>query len=359
MAAWLYGRVGELLSTATVAPQVTNFALNQSTDAIEFIFQAPPGLADYVVTRLGFRQGTIAGTAPTYRVSLQGVDSTTGYPDGTIKASAGAYVDYTPSAPNNNTWQWVTLGSTYTASPGELLAMVLKYQSGTIDGSNNVTFTYSNNLGGFAFPYGINTDAGTRSKNIAHPTFGWGTASLAHGFPASAWTTVSFNSGSSPSEYALRFKLPVPGAQYTVRGVRVMATPAAGHTLRVTLYSGTSVLQQVDVDGDNTSSAAASRYLDVFFDETTLTTLTGDTEYRIGFAPQDSTNWTLPYMDVAAAADLDAWPLGRDWYTSTRAGGAWSDTTTRRLLACPVVDTLNPAAGKAARNLSIGSAVMC
>src|SRR5438105_4685448 len=86
----------------------TSFALDQTTDQIEYIFQAAEAIT---ITRLGFRYGTRTGTPPTYQVSLQGVDGT-GVPDGTVKGGGSpASATFTPPADAtwDATWRWVTL----------------------------------------------------------------------------------------------------------------------------------------------------------------------------------------------------------------------------------------------------------
>src|SRR5262245_37730924 len=64
--------------TATLS--LTNFDLNQSTDQLEFIFQAREGVQ---IRSLGIRLNTQT-LSPNYKISLQGVNAS-GNPDGVIK----------------------------------------------------------------------------------------------------------------------------------------------------------------------------------------------------------------------------------------------------------------------------------
>lgn len=333
-------------AVAPVSPSLQAFTLDETTDALEFIFAAPAGVASTTITRLGFRQGTLTGTAPVFRVSLQGVDGT-GIPDGTIKASGSAFFDYTPTSGNNNKWQWVTLGASYAAAPGEILALVIKYQSGTIDASNKCSFTSTLAINSQNFPYVITNAAGVRTKTQGPLVYGFGTTGQAYGSPLDSTTNTSFNSGSTPDEHACRFLLPTGwGSTYRIRGVGLaFVTGAAGHVLRVTLYSGTTVLQQVDWDTDH-ATGFANVVADILFDESSLTDLSYGSVYRLGLAPQDTTNQNVGHITVAANADLDAYPGGLEMYTSTRTdAGAWTDIDTRRLNLDLLLDDLTGGAG--------------
>lgn len=335
-------------------PAYTNFTLDGSTDALEYIFQAPPGAASYSITRLGVRLGTITGTTPTYRLSLQGVDGS-GNPDGTIKGGGTpASVTFSPSGLgwSNNTWHWVDLDNAYSASPGELLAHVVDYSSGTVDGSNNASFTSTvgTNYTNLAFPYSITNNATVRTKvATAMACRAWGTSSVAYDFPSLSFTSTTYNSGSTPDEYALKWTLPADwGATYKVRGVRVMLGLAAAATMTVKLYDsdGSTVLQDIAWDTDHTTGTSA-RWKQILFNESSLSSLSFGTAYRIGFVPSSATNHSINYMDVDAAADWDAWPGGQNVLTSTRTdAGAWTDTTTRRLF-CELVlaDITEPSGG--------------
>src|SRR5262245_2059365 len=106
----------------TNAPAISNFTLNANNDQVEFVFQVREAVT---ITRLGFRQGTVTGTSPEFKISLQGVD-TSGNPDGTIKGGGSPAEDlFTPAGGANSTWLWKTLDNSYAAAAGEFLASVI------------------------------------------------------------------------------------------------------------------------------------------------------------------------------------------------------------------------------------------
>jgi hypothetical protein len=119
-------------------------------------------------------------------------------------------------------------------------------------------------------------------------------------------------------------------------GVRVPMRHAATKTFKLQLYTGTTVLQTITLDTDivSTSNPGIFRNGIYFFDETTLATLTGGSQYRVGIQAQETAaNLAIRTLDMAAAADLDAYPFGTAWFLSTRAdAGTWSDDTTKRPL---------------------------
>lgn len=323
--------------------------LNQSTDAAEFIFQVPEAVT---ITKIGMRQSSITGTPPDYKLSLQGVDAS-GNPDGTIKGGGSpASVTITPGAGDTGAFAWKTLDNSYAASRGEFLAIVFAYTgSKTIDSSNRVS--WSLNVGTLErnnFPYATFNDNGSRTR-YETSIFGYASASKAYGFPAKDCSTLAYNSGSSPNEYAMAFNIPTTFcATYTVVGVRFPILPGASTTLDAKLYSGTgagdtTVLQSVTFDSDVVQAAATMKVVELYFDESTLSTLNAGSGYRLSIVPGSATNQTLVYVDVSAVADWDAMPYGQQVWTSTRAGGNWTDVTTRRLVMELILADVTQAAG--------------
>lgn len=316
----------------------TNFALDQTTDQMEWIFQAKEAAT---ITRLGFRYGSRTGTPPTYKISLQGVDGS-GNPDGTIKGGGSpASKTFTPPADAtwDGTWRWHTLDNTYTCANGEALSIVIAYSSGTVDGANMSSITSvdtwsmtGGSLGG-AF-YAQTNNAGARSRSSARAVFAYSSASHVYGQPIKAgFSSASTTQTTTPDEYASRFILPAGcGTSYKISGVYTSINWPNVRTAKLQLYSGTTILQTRTVDTD-TMNFGSQRGNEISFDDTTLATLTFGTEYRIGIQPQDAAGG---YLFLGATQDSNAewepYPLGTDWYLSSRTDlGAWTDDTTSRL----------------------------
>jgi hypothetical protein len=317
-------------------PTLTNFTLNGSTDQLEIIFELPPGAASFSITRLGIRLATITGTTPTYKISLQGMDAS-GNPDGTIKGGGTpASKIFSPSGLGwaAGTFNWLTLDNAYSGSPGEKLALVVAYDSGTVDGSNNAAFTTHVVNASSNWPYSIQNDAGSRTRQSALPCFGWGTASKAYGFPLKNGGSLSFINTATPDEYAMKFTLASAFAQsYKISAARFSGVWGAGNSTLMSLYEGTTTLQDKLHDGDAGVSTSTARQNILTFDESALSALILSGTYRIAFAPQNAFATVLAYIEVENVADWEAWPGGADFGYSTRTdSGAWTDTDTRRLL---------------------------
>lgn len=316
-------------------PGFLNFALNGSTDQFEFTFQAEESGP---LTRLGVRLGAKTGTTPTYKISLQGVDGS-GLPDGTIKGGGSpCSKTFNPSSLGwaDGSWNWLTLDNPYTMTRGELLAGVIAYDSGTIDGSNNASFSAHNNTGpNFLFPRVFQNDAGSRTLTSSMPYFGYGTATRAFGTPIQTAGSATVNSGSTPDEVGMLFTLPSAwsGTKQIVK-VRVGMYVNSGQSILWQLYDsdGSTVLQNVTTDTD-TPRTGVYGWHEYTFDEETLATLKFGSSYRLTMAPQAVTSHFPSYIEVASAADFDAWEGGQNiQWTERTNGGAWTDRPTRRPL---------------------------
>lgn len=327
----------------------TNFALDGNTDLVEWIFQAPAAIT---ISKLGFRYGVRAGTPPTYQISLQGV-GTDGNPDGTIKgATNNALKAFTPPADAtwNSTWQWLTLDETATVARGDMLAIVIAYSSGTVDGSNNSSFTTHASIGGSrqGHPYATQNAAGVRTRSTSMPIYGYTSASATYGRPLETITATAYNSGSSPNEYGLRFTIPTTWCStFKVVGIRWFGlTGGAGDSYDVELYDADgdpgTVLQSVTIDWDyNTAVGGSSRMQELYFNEATLSTLNAGSTYHVGLTANDAANGMAVHrLTVDAAGDWEAWPGGQHFADATRAGAGWTSVAAIRPLIHLILDDI-------------------
>lgn len=338
-------------SPGTGSASYTSATLDASTDAAEWLFDAQEAAT---ITKLGFRLTSKTGTSPTFKISLQGRTSG-GVPDGTIKGSGSpASATFTVTSITAGDWTWITLDNSYTCTRGEKLAIVIAYDSGTIDGSNNIAVTVAHDAFGvrYGFPIAIQNNAGSRTRvGSAAPLYGYASSSRTFGFPIKAFTETQYSSDSTPDEYALGFAIPSGfGATMQIGGVRITGRcSAASKSLLVTLYDGTTSLQTVTFDTDDFIAAASGfRSIEFIFDETTLSTLTVGSMYRLAFAPQDTGhNFALCVIETSTASDLDAFPGGTDFVLSTRTNsGSWdADSTTKRPVAEFLIDDFTEPSG--------------
>jgi hypothetical protein len=342
-------------------PVGITFALNSSTDAIEFIFYAEDAV---VISKLGFQLQAITGTSPVYKISLQGV-TTSGRADGTIKGGGTpASKTFTPvGAP---TWMRVTLDNTYTCVRGELLAIVLEYSSGTIDGSNNITsrYRFANGKGNaLQIPYAVTVDSGVGTKqNNGYPAFTYESTTQVYGYAMNSGGAVNVNSGSSPDEYGTKFIYPAGWFDtHTIMGVRFWITPpnTVGATLRIRLYAsdGSTVLQTKTIEPVVTSAPTSAGWHEIFWDSATLDTLTAGSAFYITLAPQTATNWTFGEANFNQNADMLCWFPTLTYavrVTRTNDTPPWVEDNTRFIPIEPIfADITEPSGGGGTTNILI------
>lgn len=338
------------LSDGTTLAVNQPFAINANNDSIEWIVQLPEATT---ITAIGFLYGVRTGTPPTYRASLQSVN-TSGRASGTVLGGGSpASATFTPPADAtwNGTYQWVTLTNGYAGARGEVLSIVLDYSSGTVDGSNNSSFvTFARYVtNGAAFPTVHHVDAGVGTRQVSFPAVAWKSASKTYGWPVVSFNSTALNSGTTPDEQAISFNVPSTWwSTYKVVGVEFKARAnASGTTLKVALYTGTTELQNITVDLDLANTGTSTNVWRVYFDEESLSTLNAGSTYRVGFAPQEvGASFFIQTMTTAAASDASAWPGGSVFAYSTRTdGGAWTDDATSRPLANLILSDITAPAG--------------
>lgn len=351
-----FGAPGPISATA---PSGTVFALNQSTDVLSFIFQAPEAIT---ITRVAIVLPSTSpnGTGTTWIAGLQGVDATNGQPNGTfLGGGTPASVTFTNSGLSTSNTNWLTLANSYTCTRGQAMAMVVQYSSGTTPSSGTQDLTlltstsWAPNMG---LPYAITNDNGSVSKvNTSPPAFGIGSSTQAYMFPYKGAFNTAFQVGSNPDEYAIRFKVPDSWCStYKVSGLRFCGqAPTAGtNNTLVRLYDtdGSTVLATFDWDTEIAQSNTTTRLFNLGFTDTTLPTLTAGSVYRVGFAPQTSGTLTVRGITFTSAADGAAYDNGDEVYSSSRTNeGAWTDDQTMRILGeILLTDLTEPAGGSVA-----------
>ena len=352
-------------------PGFNTSLIDAATKKAGWVFQATDTSA---ITALGFRYGTRTGTPVQHRISIQGVSAATGDPDGTAVATAA----FTP--PADTTWnsliQAITIShdgsgntiSSYTLTRGTLYAIVIEpcqnctapcSGAATPDSTNNSSFTATMTWsdGRPNFPYADTYNGSAWAKGTsAYPVYFYRSASRTYGFPIQAISTNATNS--SGAEIGASFNLPSTWfTSFQVVGARAYLSPgAAGKTLKIVLYSGTTLLQSVTLDTDQFSAAGGNRAVDIYFADASLTTLSTGTTYRIGFSPQNtSQNLGLETLDLAAAGDRTAFAGQTTLALSTRTGcgspcdatsTAWAaDTTTSLPLVELILDVITAPSG--------------
>ncbi len=320
-------RWGQRTDIASATTQTCDAA----TDGLGFIFQS---LTTEAITHLGFRYGLRTGTPPTYIAALEGIDAS-GLPNGTILGGGSpASGTFTPPADTtwNSLWRWVTLSNAYTPTRGEKLALTIRHSSGTVNASNNSTFTLRFTTAAaevFAFPYGLTLTAGTWAKVVVDvPIFAIRTANQRYGMLIQSLFSTTVTTTGHRS--AMRFTLPATWAEtFALAGARMSFTaPAAAGSFKFALWQDTTELTSMTLDSDMLGVNTGRRNGEFLFTDTTLPVLTFGTQYRLGLEVISSLAAGIIGLQLSESDDRLAYPLGTNRGYSTWNGSTWTDDNT-------------------------------
>lgn len=291
-----------------------------------------PGSSKTLSTgKIHYKSGvvTFANAGTTLKAGVQDV-AATGLEDGTYDVSGT--VTGGGGSPTSNNLNSITMATgTKTITHGDLIAVVIEMTAR--GGADSVVVQRNNNAG--SMPY-CTTDTGAGpAKSSTTPivtiefddgTMGWlGTSS----FACLLETSAAVNTGTTPDEIALVFRLPIAA---TLAGTILdLASIAATDDFEVILYTdplGTPVAARtVTVDADLIGLTAG------FFEAMFATTLAlaANTDYGIALRP--TTANSLTYQSIAFGNSNLRKPttLGTNWCLATRSDqtGAFSQDTTR------------------------------
>lgn len=273
------------------------------------------------ITHVGFRLANVS-SSQTVRVGLETVSTSDGRPTG---SQYGGSAVGTQTSPTSNTYYEVALATPASAVQGDVIAAAIQWNltGGTAD------FHSGQNDYRSEFPYHDEVTSGTshtflrRWPNVSikysdgtYPDFG--------GFPAALFADVTYNSGSTPDEHALRFSLPF---NCRIAGSHFLNTVGTSSDFDVVLYdkNGTTVLTSQSIDGNQWRGTGddAGR---IFFD--TSVVLKRNTVYRLSIKPTTANNVKVRKVTVANANVMNQMPGGTNFSMSTRTNdGAWTDDT--------------------------------
>lgn len=304
--------------------------MNASGDKMAFVIQCPKaGTLDKCLVWL---QNVANNPDNGIRISFQTVDTSTGLPNGT----QSQYRDITGTIVGG--WQTPGLmtsngtdgGTKRTVSAGELLGIVIDFV--TFVASDSIAPGYLSTLVGYrSGMYVCDGSSGTYSKLLTMvPIFAllyddgtYGVFPAGGGWPAIP-TQNTFNSGSTPDEYALRFKLP-----YKARTLGIYQVQEFDNVCDMVLYDASSnVLDTISVDPDIRNNANGGYFCQYW--PAGPYTFEANTVYRISMKPTSTSNVIRHGWQLPTSGALAGMPAGVEWYLSTRTNaGAWTDDQTQ------------------------------
>ncbi len=316
-----------------------NTTINGSGIGLAWVVQAETSGA---ITKIRFRYGTRTGTPPTHVLTIEGLDAS-GNPDGVDKGGGSpTATTFTPPADASwdNSIREITLTNSYTpANAGEFLCITIRHSSGTVDASNNSSFTRgwstgtSDNRG---MPYNQSLSAGTWTKNAQQAAVAWLSGSTWNGHVVlSAYTTVS--STTAGHRVAMYFTLASgSGSTFDIAGFHVSGKfGAVAANTKIAIWDSSNVevvSKTIDCDWVRT---AASNVTNRFYFDSPATGLVYGSKYYIGFEVIGGSVF-IAGITGSSAEDIQGYPLGNVKGLATYNGASWTESA----LTYPLVDLI-------------------
>lgn len=289
------------------------------------------------IRKIHVRIGT-AATPTDSDFRLETVDTSTGNPTGTL---FGANTNVTVASASITASTWVASGAlTEDASvtKGDVLAIVV-----VPTGSPNFTLSYLNQVvqvtNGHVYTVGFAAAAWTKTGTVPVCALEYSDGSFAYTpfiAPAASFTTHTFNSGSTPDEHALKITLNAP-----VRVTGLWAAVDNDNAYDLVLYDsdGSTVLGTLTM-GVNIDQGKGFPLLRAGLFTSSIQ-LSAGVAYYVSVKPGAS-NVSAYSLVVNSAAILDQMSMGQNAHYASRVdAGAWSATTTQRLLAGLIIDGID------------------
>lgn len=314
--------------------------IDAANEKVAWIFNAPKS-GD--IRKVGFRTGTVA-TGATVDVRIETVDAATGDPSGTLWA---ANTNVSHAIANGDDSVWLTtaaLTADATVVKGDLLAVVIANPGASFGNIAFGAFDDDSASSGPAMPY---QDLFTASWTKQTAGGGWliaveysdGSYAYVPGcWALSSVSTDTYNSGSTPDERGVKFRLPYP-----VRVTGFWAWLDLDGDCDIVLYDsdGTTALLTKSLDSSQ-RVGTAGRLL--YYNFASTANLSANTYYRLVIKPTTVTNVSSYRLTAPSSAAMDTYHGGQDFHNTTRTdAGAWTDTTTDRPMLGIVADAFDDA----------------
>lgn len=325
----------------------SGITLNASGDRIGFVIQCPKaGTLD----KFEWKTGSVGNNPDNgMRMSFQGVDPTTGFPDGT----PDQYRDITGTF-SANTWQVPGLmtsdgtdgGSKRTVAAGEYLACVIDFVSFVASDSIVVAVSSSPISSNCNSQFVADASSGTYAKSTSQqPNLALKYDDGTYGvFTFPCWPLLdvevtAFNTASTPDERALK----IVGFPQNVRTIGAWAFGDFDGDLDIVLYdAASSVVDTASLDKD--LRGVTTPGLSFVTWPNGPHTLTANSVYRVAVKPTSATTLYVNVQRLPSNAYLPYLPGGTNFLYSTRTdAGAWTDDDTRRPLIGLTLDGVEAA----------------
>lgn len=290
------------------------------------------------ITKIHFMTETVT-EGDTILLSLQD-DSGAGVPDGTPDESGTQVI----ADVDDNTWFTVTLDSARTVARGDIVWVVLEYNS-YVDGNLNIRLlnglpaflgsharlntaaAWSANSGGETGNFIIEYDTGIEYNPMMIPV-------------TSCATTTSLTTATNPDEIGNYFSLPYPA---TIIGGRWNGRHTGDAQIVLYADDGTQLATTNTLDEDLTYTADLTGFGGYF---TSSYNLVANTNYRLVLKPTTGTSVRFWYCTANAAGDFAQINNGTTWYKTSRVdAGSFTEDTSIIYQIYPLLISFDDAVG--------------
>jgi len=333
--------LGAEITQSISAPTAANILNDAAGEAWAFSFIVPKtGTIEAVV----FRAGTVTSFQD-MTISMETV-ATTGLPSGTNYGSSTAG---TWTGGTSNTSPEVALGTSATATVGDIVCVRGEW-AGT-EGNLSIQYVSGASAISRRFPKVIpDTGSGFVLTTLGTPMITLkysGSEYLVPDFcyPPCTISSLNISSSTSPQEVGFWW---TPTAKMKINGVSIYSRPlGTSQTSTISLYTtpaGTPASQRsIAITHDQFASTTTNENSRTF----NPYEVAASTDYVIGILESSTSNHTINYVDVTSASHFGDWAGGANltWASRNSGGGAFSETTTRKVIGSLFINEIDDGTG--------------
>ena len=331
----------EIITSTTL----TAFALNAANNSAGAVFAFEGGHG--AITSIMFNATAIT-SPPTYTVSLQGVTSRA-TPNGTVYGGGTATGTVIPAVGINT----VTLGTPYSGTPGDQIAIVINSASAAAGATASVVTRVTSAGGTPGSSYPTQQSAGTWSVSLAGapaicPIYADGYMGTGFVCPSSLANSLP-TSSSNPYYVGNTFTPPVA---CVCNGVYLSVRVSAGSDFVVSVYSGstpslvgTSPTFSVDKLASVTSSTVA-----LFVPLSASLSMTANTQYRFVLNMTTATAFTSQTVPTFATQAIRESYSGLLYATTSPSSVSFTDNQLAVYPIVPKIESFTTSSGGTSRS---------
>lgn len=271
------------------APTFSNLLTDAVNEKAAFAFQAPKTGS---IDRIGFKTGTVTTGGVNWDIRLETLDTSTGFPTGTL-VGTNTNASQAIASSDDNVWFEVTLTASASVVEGNYYAIVIAAPGA---GTFNANFSYFADGFGGGFPCALLYTGSWALATAGAPQFSVrytdGTYPPISGvFPIVGTTTNTYNNTSTPNVYGNKITLPF---KCKIDGFWIWGDFDGDYMVNLYSSDGATVL----ISGSGYAGVPATSSTSFNYGKFSSSyTLEKDTLYILGIAPSSASNVSVYSYD--------------------------------------------------------------